>query len=142
MAPEMTPNDLARIHGASFVMPAPWPARDFADFLASPLCFVETDGASGFILGRVIADEAELLTIAVEPTARRQGSGARLLAAFEATARARGATTAFLEVAVTNDAARRLYTGAGWQLTGRRRGYYHPPQGDAVDAEILSKQLT
>ncbi|MCA0918967.1 GNAT family N-acetyltransferase [Pseudooceanicola nanhaiensis] len=138
----MTPEDLARIHGASFVMPAPWPARDFADFLASPLCFVETDGAAGFILGRVIADEAELLTIAVAPTARRQGSGARLLAAFEATARTRGAATAFLEVAVTNEAARGLYTGAGWQLTGRRRGYYHTPQGDPVDAEILSKQLT
>jgi ribosomal-protein-alanine N-acetyltransferase len=73
---------------------------------------------------RTIADEAELLTIAVRPGLRRRGLGARLLgAALDLTAR-RGAVSMFLEVAATNQPALALYQRAGFRLVGRRTGYY------------------
>lgn len=131
---------LAALHARCFTTPRPWTAAEFAELLASPLCFLLTE-AQGFLLGRVIADEAELLTIAVAPEARRQGEGARLLAAFAQAAKARGATTAFLEVAENNAAARALYARAGWAQAGRRKGYYHSPEGDALDAVVMTLPL-
>ena len=136
----MRPEDLARLHAACFTTPRPWSAAEFIGLLASPLVFVETTPA-GFVLGRVIADEAELLTIAVDPAARRKGMGATLLAAFCHGAAARGASTAFLEVAADNGPARALYARGGWQETGLRRGYYHPPGSAPVDALILTRAL-
>lgn len=132
-----TPEALARLHGAVFTTPRPWTAAEFAAFLASPGCFL-LGGEGGFLLGRVIAGEAELLTLAVPPEARRQGIGAELVAAFLAEAAGRGAETAFLEVAADNDAARRLYHRAGFAEAGRRRAYYGP----ALDALVLSRALS
>ncbi|MDR5654456.1 ribosomal protein S18-alanine N-acetyltransferase [Ruixingdingia sedimenti] len=135
----MTPGDLAAIHGAAFTTPPPWSAEAFAGLLASPGSFVIAE-PQGFALGRVVLDEAELLTIAVTPEARRQGIGARLLAGFTAGAAARGAARAFLEVAASNTAAIALYSGAGWRVTGRRRGYYHGPDG-AEDAVLMARDI-
>ncbi|MFN3938430.1 MAG: GNAT family N-acetyltransferase, partial [Gemmobacter sp.] len=73
--------------------------------------------------------------------ARRQGVGARLLAAFEAGAAARGAARVHLEVAADNLAARALYDRAGWHLTGRRQGYFRRPGGPAADALLMAKAL-
>lgn len=137
----MTPEALADLHARCFTTPRPWSAAEFADFLGSRFCFLLTEPA-GFLLGRVIADEAELLTVAVDPAARRQGMGARLLTGFAATASARGATTAFLEVAAGNTPAQALYRQAGWVETGRRRGYYHAPDGTAEDALLLGCDLS
>lgn len=111
-----------------------------ADLLASPQVFCLESG-EGFLLGRVVADEAELLTLAVAPAARRRGVAGGLVEGFLAEARRRGAATAFLEVAADNDAARRLYQRAGFAPAGRRRGYYHGASGGTVDALILSRTL-
>jgi ribosomal-protein-alanine N-acetyltransferase len=131
---------LARLHGRCFTLPPPWSEAAFAGLLAQPGVFLRTE-AAGFVLGRVILDEAELLTLAVDPAARRQGAGRRLLAAFAAEAAARGATRVFLEVASGNMAARALYAGAGWAEAGRRRGYYQGAGGAADDALILARAL-
>lgn len=136
----MTPEALAALHAAGFTHPRPWSAAEFADLLAARGVFVAGD-AEGFVLGRVIADEAELLTLAVAPGARRAGRGRALLAAFEAEAAARGAVSAFLEVAADNAAARALYAGAGWSETGRRRAYYSAPGGARVDAVLMGRGL-
>lgn len=136
----MRAEDLARLHAACFTTPRPWSEAEFADLLASPFAFLDTR-PDGFVLGRVIADEAELLTIAVDPAARRLGTGAALLSTFHAQAAARGAVTAFLEVAEDNAAARALYARGGWTESGRRRGYYHPPQGAPVDALVLTRTI-
>jgi len=137
----MTPDALADLHARCFTTPRPWSAPEFADFLGSPFCFLLSEPA-GFLLGRVIADEAELLTVAVDPAARRQGIGARLLSGFAAAAKARGATTAFLEVAASNASAQALYRQAGWVETGRRRAYYHAPDGSAEDALVMACDLS
>lgn len=96
--------------------------------------------AKGPILGaclfRVIADEAEVLALAVVPAFRRAGVGARLLDGSVAVCRASGAGAVFLEVAVDNEAAIALYRRGGFVEVGRRPGYYRTA-GRAVDALIL-----
>lgn len=136
----MAPEALAALHRAAFTMPRPWSADEFAALLSAPQSFLLAE-PSGFLLGRVIADEAELLTLAVAPQARRQGTGARLVARFAETARARGATTAFLEVAASNLPARALYAAAGWIEAGRRPRYYHAPDGGTEDALVMTRSL-
>ena len=153
----MTPKTLAALHARSMDVPGPWSARDFSDLLASPGAFLAKphqdnlalrdkvpDEASlrlhGFALGRVASDEAELLTVAVDPGHRRQGIGSACCATFEAEAKSRGAVRAYLEVAVTNEAARRLYLASGWSMHGCREAYYRTPNGH-VDAILMSKRL-
>jgi ribosomal-protein-alanine N-acetyltransferase len=132
----MTAADLARLHARAFTTPPPWSAASFAATLADPAAFLLTEPGA-LLVGRVAAGEAELLTLATDPDARRQGLARRLLAAFDAEARHRGATEAYLEVAEDNAGARALYAAAGWQQAGRRPGYY----GGGVAALILRKSL-
>jgi len=96
---------------------------------------------AGFALGREIAGEAELLTLAVDPAARRHGNGRQLLAAFETEALNRGTTKTFLEVAASNFAAITLYQANGYRESGRRKDYYRPPAGQKIDAILMCKQL-
>ena len=132
----MTPEELAHIHAASFTHPRPWSAAEFAALLRDPANFLIAR-EDGFILGRTILDEAELLTLAVAPEARQRGFGTMLLHAFEIAARERGAATAFLEVASTNATALALYHRAAWQDAGRRRNYY----AAGLDAVVMRKVL-
>ena len=89
---------------------------------------------------RVAADEAEILTIAVLPAARRQGRATRLVRACLAEAAAAGAARIHLEVAGSNVAARALYLSAGFAETGRRPGYYRGPRG-REDAMLMSREI-
>lgn len=136
----MTPEALAALHARAFSHPRPWSAAEFAGLLASPHVFVQGD-ARAFVLGRVVLDEAELLTIATDPDHRRRGHGAAMLAAFHAMARDRGAQRAFLEVAADNPAACALYRGAGYAEDGRRAGYYRSATGARIDALLFSRVL-
>ncbi len=135
----MTPADMAAIYASAFPNSRAWSAEEIAGLIAGPGGFAVSSEA-GFALGRAIAGEAELITIAVAPEARRKGAGKALLAAFEAQAQAREADTGFLEVAADNTGALALYRGAGWQENGRRKGYYARPTG-AVDAITMLKSL-
>jgi len=129
---------LAALHATAFDMP--WTAPAFADLLDQAGVFaVET--TDGFILMRTVVDEAEILTLAVRPDARRGGQGTRLVAEGVATAGARGADRVFLEVADDNVAARALYARAGFIEAGRRAGYYSHPDGSRTDALLLTLNL-
>lgn len=130
---------LAALHATAF--PAPWGAAALADLLSQPGVVAET-AADGFILIRVVADEAEILTLAVRPDARRQGLGGRLVAAAAARAAGLGAARLFLEVAQDNAAARGLYARNGFVEVGRRRGYYARPGAAAADALTLALNLS
>ncbi|MEI8393424.1 MAG: GNAT family N-acetyltransferase [Rhodospirillaceae bacterium] len=151
---------LATLHAASFPDEA-WSADDLTSLLSMPggfgliafsgtatlpeqavmtACTAPAEAARGFSLLRVAADEAELLTIAVLPDARRSGLGSRLLAAGMVGAAGGGAVTLFLEVADDNNAARALYQQAGFTKVGRRPGYYHRG-ARTIDALILSRSL-
>lgn len=129
---------LAALHAAAF--DAPWTAAAFADLLGQAGVFA-VEAPEGFILMRGVADEAEILTLAVRPSARRRGLGARLLAEGVGLAGARGADRVFLEVADDNAAAQALYRRAGFAETGRRPRYYARADGSRRDALILTVNL-
>jgi len=131
---------MAAVHAASFIMPRPWSVTEIADLMASPQVFVTAESA-GFAMGRIAADEVELLTLAVDPGQRRQGAGGRLVMSFLAEARDRGAARAFLEVVPDNAGAVSLYLKAGFAVCGRRKGYYHPADGPARDALVMDRAL-
>lgn len=133
----MTPAALAALHAACFTTPRPWSEAEFASVLAAPGALLLTSD-HGFLLGRVAAGEAELLTLAVAPAARRTGEGRDLVRRFLAAAEGQGAEVAFLEVASDNPVAQALYRATGWHEAGRRRGYYAP----GVDALVLRRDLT
>ena len=137
----MTPGALAALHARAFTdAPRPWSAAEFAALLAAASTLLVARG-EGFALGRVAGPEAELLTLAVDPGARRRGLGRALVGAFEATAAARGAEEVLLEVAVTNAPARALYAGLGYVVVGRRPGYYRRVAAPPVDALVLRRAL-
>ena len=124
---------MASIHAAAFPANEAW-SRDVFDLqLALPFVFGLMHGAAGFILVRIAADEAEVLTLAVLPDLRRAGIGASLLEEATTVAIAAGVRTIFLEVSVANIAARSLYTKAGFNQVGRRPHYY----SDRSDALVL-----
>lgn len=93
---------------------------------------LEGDTVVGHLLGQIVLDEAELLTVAVLPSARRAGVGRALVEHAAQAWRALGATAAFLEVRSDNAGAMALYEGAGWLRCGLRRGYYAKGTVDAV----------
>ncbi|MFA5121182.1 GNAT family N-acetyltransferase [Zavarzinia sp.] len=130
---------LAAIHGAAFP-DAPLDAGELARLAAMPGAIVLA-AAAGFILLSRAADETEVVTLAVLPAARRAGLGRRLLEAGLAAAAAAGAATAFLEVAIDNEAALSLYRRSGFSEVGRRRRYYRRADGSAIDALIMSRPL-
>ena len=101
------------------------------------LIIAEDDsGVAGFALARAVADEAELLLIAVDPARQRSGIGDALLQDFIASARAAGARQLHLEVRDGNPAVE-LYRAAGFLPAGRRRNYYRGPGGERHDAVTL-----
>ena len=133
---------LARVHAGGF--DHPWSEGEMAETLMQPAVFglaVEDETLAGFVLCRAMAGEAEVLTIAVDPAARRQGVGAALMTAAIGAARALGAESLFLEVAVDNTAATHLYQGLGFSQAGTRRGYYRRATGGAVDALVMRLSL-
>lgn len=130
---------LAVLHARAF--DAPWDAAAFAVLLAQPGVFA-VEAADGFILMRVVADEAEILTLAVRPEARRGGLGGRLTDEGVAEAAARGASRVFLEVAEDNAPARAVYRRSGFVEAGRRPRYYARPDGERRDALLLVLNLS
>jgi ribosomal-protein-alanine N-acetyltransferase len=115
---------MAAIHAASFPPRERWGEDAMRLQLELPGAFGLIDARGGFVLARVAADEAEILSIAVMPKARQAGLGRTLLTAAMAEARARGAAAMFLEVAAANVAARALYAQAGFRDVGTRPNYY------------------
>jgi [ribosomal protein S18]-alanine N-acetyltransferase len=133
----------ARLHATSFAHP--WPVNDFESLLLDPACsgagLDARWGLAGFILSRRALDEAEILTIVVDPRLRRQGCGERLLASHLARLTRQGVATVFLEVDESNVAALALYRLHGFVEKGMRKGYYAKPDGTRANALIMCRSL-
>ncbi len=128
---------LAAIHGAAFPPAEHWDEAAIAAQLTLPGGFSLLDPGGGMVLGRIAADEAEILALAVLPERRRVGRGRTLLAAAEQHVAAAGGRVVFLEVSQANEAARALYAAAGYREVGRRNRYYP----DGADALVLARSL-
>jgi tRNA threonylcarbamoyl adenosine modification protein YeaZ len=142
VGPEAAPL-LAALHARSFDQP--WGASSFTEMLAVPgtlaLLAHRGDVPAGFILVRTIAGEAEILTLATEPSARRSGIASRLLEAAYPFLQALKAEALFLEVAADNDAALELYARQNFIRSGLRKAYYARVNGAAVDAILMRRDL-
>ena len=126
---------LAALHALSF--PKPWSASDFSKLLGAPGAFAHIVEGQGFILSWAHGDEAEVLTLAVTPFARRKGLGSRLLQAGLAEALARGCLRVVLETAGDNTPALALSARFGFRVVGRRPAYYAGAQGSS-DAYVMA----
>ncbi len=116
---------------------APWSSDDF--LLASErglslrVAEEEEEGAvCGLMVFRIVADEAEILNLAVDANRRRQGTGSRLIEDVIAASKAAGVRKIFLEVRDSNEAGRKFYSRMGFIEAGRRLQYYQQPVEDAL----------
>lgn len=138
----------AALHAEAFVPfgERAWTRQDMAELLASPGVaglLLQVDGAdAGLAICRVVADEAELITLAVRAAHRHRGVARRLLAAVLDHARAADAKTLFLEVAADNPAAHALYETIGFRAAGSRPAYFRRGSGPAADAVVMRLDLS
>ena len=138
--------ECARIHAAGFAFP--WAPSELESLILSPsaLGTAAVDPVSarlrGFALSRLAADEAEILTVAIDPTLRRGGVGRDLLRAHLSQIVAADTKRVFLEVDAGNAAALALYTRFQFVRVGERKGYYRQPDGDVATALVMRRDLT
>lgn len=136
----MTPQEFSRIHGVAFVHERGWSAAEFEQMLAQPY-IQHFSTVGGFALTRTLAGESELLTLAVAPEHQRRGIARTLLVQWLKYSSPL-ADTAFLDVAADNTAALALYDSLLFQRSNTRRAYYPRKSGKAVDAILMSRDLT
>ncbi len=97
------------------------------------------DNIQGFTLSRVVAGEAELLLVAVDPQLRQRGIGRLLVTQVADDVRRFGASAMFLEVRENNVAARQLYRSLGFADVGRRANYYTGSSGERFAAITMRR---
>jgi ribosomal-protein-alanine N-acetyltransferase len=131
---------LAGIHQAAF--DHPWSQSDFAAHLASDLVWVSGEPVAGFLLIRAARDEAEVLTLAVDPLQRRAGHAGALLEMSKRYLAETGVSRLFLEVAADNLPAMALYVRQGFVSIGERKAYYRRDTGPNMDAKLFSCALS
>ncbi len=124
---------------------ADWSADDYerlaADAGPEHVCLIveQPPGiVAGLLVARTVAEEAELLNIAVLPEQRRLGLGTALLAEALRRLAAAGARKTWLEVRESNQPAIAFYRQHGFTVLGRRRAYYRAPMEDAL---LLGREL-
>lgn len=142
-----TPRDLPRLvdlHGAAFHRG--WSEDEFAAMLTETNTLVQVLKARraviGFAASRIAADEAELLTIALDARHRGRGLSRGLLQTHLGHLAGRGVRQVFLEVEENNQPARQLYDRAGFAIVGRRERYYRTADGTQLNAIVMRRDLS
>lgn len=134
---------IAALHGASFRRG--WSEVEIEQLLTgrNTIMHRATMGRSlrGFILSRLAAGEAEILSVAVATSQRGRGLARSLLNLHLRRLAGLGVKAVFLEVDEDNEPARRLYGRAGFREVGRRPGYYQKNNGQTATALVLRRDL-
>lgn len=142
---------LAAIHATAFARA--WSPLEFQSLLAergvmADGLFVGREGILGraaqpvgFILSRIVLDEAEILTVAIRPDCRGRGYSRSLLSRHLDELSRRGVGKVHLEVEEGNAPAIALYRRLGFRETGRRPGYYRKPDGSRLSALMMALDL-
>jgi ribosomal-protein-alanine N-acetyltransferase len=135
---------LAQIHAASFHRG--WGEGEFESMLAERNTLAHRlklgRSIAGFIISRIGADEAEILSVALDPKHRGRGLSRNLLLTHLGHLAGRGVRTVFLEVEENNQPACRLYQWAGFATVGRRERYYQQPGGEQLNALLMRRDLS
>ncbi len=119
----------------------PWQEDDFRRILGAPgqmVLVAESSEILGFVALRVIADEAEILNLAVKPNSQRRGVGRAMIRDACHRLERAGVREIFLEVRPSNEPALGLYYSHGFTLRSVRKDYYSKPREDAY---VLSRVL-
>jgi [ribosomal protein S18]-alanine N-acetyltransferase len=143
--------DIARLHGAGGFSRG-WDTNECAALLAERTVVADgvfqgqgiqghRDQVGGFILLRCAGDEAEVLSIVIDPASRRQGQAKALLGASIARLALQGTRSIFLEVAESNSAAIGLYRALDFREVGQRHGYYPMAGGARATALVMRRDL-
>jgi ribosomal-protein-alanine N-acetyltransferase len=138
--------DCARFHSLFFARA--WTIADFEELVRDRQVFADGafDGREktcfGFAISRLVAPEAELLSIAVDPNLQGRGIGRQLLGTHLARLAAQGAREVFLEVEQSNSSAISLYGQFGFAQVGARAGYYAKKDGSRATALVMRAQLS
>ena len=138
---------LAELHREDFVRP--WTDGEFEQLLAEDTVFgfagmeIGKGGTRpvGFVLARVAAGEAEILTLAVARSHRRAGLGWQLMDAVLRELHAARAQALFLEVDETNAGAVALYRRLGFHQVGKRPAYYKGVDNTRTGALVMRRDL-
>lgn len=135
---------LAQLHGASFAHG--WGEAEFESMVGERNTLVHRlrlgSKTIGFAVSRIGADEAEILSVAVDEAYRGRGLSRMLLMTHLGHLAGRGVRTIFLEVEENNQPARRLYDRAGFMVVGRRERYYKQPNGEQLNALLMRRDLS
>ena len=135
---------LAQLHGLSFHRG--WGEAEFEVMLTERNTLVHRlrlgRKIAGFAVSRWAADEAELLSIAIDATQRGRGLSRNLLLTHLGHLAGRGVRKVFLEVEENNQPARHLYESAGFEVVGRRERYYQQPGGEQLNALLMRRDLS
>ncbi len=140
----MLPGDILTVRQILCSSPeaADWTEQSIRDTLehqhSSALVTVRGGEISGCIFGAKIAEEAEILNLAVKPAHRRKGDASKLVRQLLAAWDSQRTRRIFLEVRESNAPAIRLYESLGFHQIGRRLSYYADPTEDAL---VLSRTL-
>ncbi len=136
-------DQILRIERAAFTAPH-WPWDAYEELLSDSenirrvlLVDLQDDRVTGFAGGSLVVAEAQLESIAVSETARRQGIGRALCVAFLGWAQANAATSVNLEVRAASESVQKLYASLGFVVVGRRPRYYSNPVEDGILMQCL-----
>lgn len=120
----------------------PWSVNSIASELRNPLSVwlvaVEHGEVLGYVGSQSVLDGADMMNIAVHPTHRSKGVGYTLISSLIDQLREKNVISLSLEVRVSNESAIRLYRKMGFEVVGKRPGYYRNPREDAF---IMRKEF-
>jgi ribosomal-protein-alanine N-acetyltransferase len=135
---------LSQLHGVSFHRG--WGEGEFEQMLRERNTLVhrlrQGRNIIGFAVSRMAEDEAEILSIAVDPKHRGRGLSRNLLLTHLGHLAGRGVRIVFLEVEENNQPARQLYNRAGFSVVGRRERYYKQANGELLNAMLMRRDLS
>ena len=135
---------MAQLHAASFHRG--WGDGEFESMIAERNTLVHRLRLGrkiiGFAVSRIGADEAEILSIAIDADKRGRGLSRNLLLTHLGHLAGRGVRRIFLEVEENNAPARRLYERCGFAIVGRRERYYQQPSGEQLNALLMRRDLS
>ena len=98
------------------------------------------NGVVGYAGAWLVYDEGQITNIAIRPSARRQGFGAKLTSALIEECFKRGMHEIFLEVRISNLSALSLYRKLGFTVKGMRKNYYSEPKEDAYIMSLIKEE--